>query len=344
MADRNISVVIPVFNKAHVIERSIASVWRQTRSVSEVILVDDGSTDGSAERARAVWPPQGPPLRIVRQANSGPSAARNEGMRLAATPVVAFFDSDDEWEPHHIADLTELVTRWPDAGLFATGFRKCYPDGLTVRVAVSQPGPGLVRNPLEAACRSWFIHTSAAAVDRIRALAIGGFNEGERIGEDVDLFARVAVASPVAYTPRISSVYHEQVPGSLMQTRRWTPEIPPVVRSLWGETCPGAKRFAAEVLLAHAKLGLAEGNREQALRLLEAPQIRDTLRMRQMLWSAAGRAMPPPLVRFAIRFLDSRWAPRLSRRGRVDVRIERRGSPWLSARHTQEERCAALSR
>ncbi|MHB8974346.1 MAG: glycosyltransferase family 2 protein [Pirellulaceae bacterium] len=94
-----VSVVIPCYNRACFIAEAIQSALRQTHPPLEVIVVDDGSTDQSADVAAAF----GPPVRVISQINQGPSAARNRGIAEARGEWIAFLDSDDLWEPQKLS-------------------------------------------------------------------------------------------------------------------------------------------------------------------------------------------------------------------------------------------------
>src|SRR4029453_1668734 len=99
--EARISVVIPVFNREGTIARAIASVLRQSYQPAEIIVVDDGATDRTAEGVAA----HSGPLPSVAQANAGASAARNRGVELVETPWAAFLDSDDYWLDGHLEHM-----------------------------------------------------------------------------------------------------------------------------------------------------------------------------------------------------------------------------------------------
>jgi hypothetical protein len=103
----SVSTVIPTYNRAHFVRRAVESALSQSRPGDEVIVVDDGSTDNTAE----VLAPYGDRIKYVRTANGGGGAARNVGVRHATRDLVAFLDSDDEWMPGKL----ELARRWLDA-------------------------------------------------------------------------------------------------------------------------------------------------------------------------------------------------------------------------------------
>ena len=118
-----LSVVIPVYNGAAFLPACLASLAAQTRHDFEIVLVDDGSTDGSAAIAQAFARQDGaPPLRLIRQDNSGVSAARNRGIAEARAPLIGFLDSDDTWEPQKVARQLAVMEREPGVVLSYTGF------------------------------------------------------------------------------------------------------------------------------------------------------------------------------------------------------------------------------
>src|ERR1700761_203811 len=105
-----VSAVIPTYNRAHLLPRSIGSALAALGPGDEVIVVDDGSTDGTDELVKSY----GDPVRLVRGAHRGAGAARNLGYAAAAGPLVAFLDSDDEWFPDKIELQRSLFESWPE--------------------------------------------------------------------------------------------------------------------------------------------------------------------------------------------------------------------------------------
>lgn len=94
-----ISVVIPLYNKAHQIANTLYSVLKQTFRNFEIVVVDDGSTDNSVQEVEKVNDIR---IRIIHQKNAGVSAARNKGIEEARYNLIAFLDADDEWKPEYL--------------------------------------------------------------------------------------------------------------------------------------------------------------------------------------------------------------------------------------------------
>ncbi len=113
------SVVIPLYQKRHRIAACLASVRAQTLQPLEVIVVDDGSTDGGGELVQEIGDRS---VRYIRQANQGVAAARNAGVKLARASHIAFLDADDTWRDNHLQTLSALATRHPEAAIVGTGW------------------------------------------------------------------------------------------------------------------------------------------------------------------------------------------------------------------------------
>jgi glycosyltransferase involved in cell wall biosynthesis len=249
------SVVIPLYNKEAEIERAIRSTLAQTIAPLEVVVVDDGSTDGSAslveriiaERAAADNPvahhgeggdhaPESaddetngkadlssrPTIRLVRQRNAGETAARNRGMAEAAGTHFALLDADDEWRPDFLATVAGLIERYPAAGLYCTGFDVERRGTLTAGRTPAREGE--VDFFAEAMTR--FVATASSTVLPRRTVErVGGFPDGMRLGGDQYMWAKVALGSPVVFTPRRCAVMYASASNRSAAT--YTPETTP---------------------------------------------------------------------------------------------------------------------
>ena len=217
------SVIIPLYNKAPYIRKALESVLAQTYADYELIIIDDGSTDGSAEIAEAIL--QDPasrliassPHRLIRQANSGVSAARNNGVAQAQGDYIAFLDADDWWEPTYLERMAQLIEDYPEAGLYACNY-VYYKPGKT-HVALDIP-TGYINYPKAyyegGAMPVW---TGAAIMPRAVFDEMGGFPVGIKLGEDFLLWAKIALQYPVAFLNEPLAYYNNDVPVNLRATR-----------------------------------------------------------------------------------------------------------------------------
>lgn len=160
----DISVVIPLYNKASFIESAIRSVLSQTRLPQEIIVVDDGSTDDGYAKVLNIGHPL---VKADRQTNGGVSRARNRGCELAGGRYVAFLDADDEWQPDHLTELEELAQLAPGASLYGTAYMEVWNDGRKYLLKIpGQTESGKLENYLAASRYYPPIYTSSIMADR----------------------------------------------------------------------------------------------------------------------------------------------------------------------------------
>lgn len=201
------SVVIPLYNKKSYIQQTLCCVLRQTYLNFEVIVVDDGSTDGSFAEAQKVLDDR---IVLLRQDNQGVSVARNAGIYVAKGEYISFLDADDFWDTHYLETVHRLTEQFTQSDIFVTAYRVWMADGRT--------NYSLQREPEEGCLDSYwltlgggydFVWTSATTVRRSTLLKAGCFRPGEQIGQDLDMWARVARINPhVAYSSKICVTYN----------------------------------------------------------------------------------------------------------------------------------------
>jgi glycosyltransferase involved in cell wall biosynthesis len=201
MIDPLVSVVIPLYNKEKEVSGSLRSVLSQSVTDIEIIVVDDGSVDNGREMVFAFNDPR---IRLVVQKNSGVSAARNRGIAEACSDMVAFLDADDQWRPDFLETVLRLSERFPECGVFASGYIYRYSDGYTrsaiIRGLEDASCEGILRDYFRVAAQSDPpLCSSSVAVRKSAITAIGGFPEGITIGEDLLTWARLAVRYEIAY-------------------------------------------------------------------------------------------------------------------------------------------------
>lgn len=189
MTDPLVSVIIPTYNRAHFLGQAIQSALDQTYPQVEVIVIDDGSTDDTA----AVVAGFGDRVRYVHQENSGVSAARNHGLRLARGATIAFLDSDDLLMPHKLETQIAYLEANPAVGMVYASHEFIHEDGRYHSTCRLHPSSATYHRLL-AECK---IALPSVLVRRSVLNAVGGFDETMRIGEDIDLWVRIARHYPI---------------------------------------------------------------------------------------------------------------------------------------------------
>ena len=198
------SVIIPTYNRRVLLRQALASVWAQTYANYEVIVVDDGSTDGTWDDLVA----QGSRVRSVRQENAGPGAARNLGVQHAAGEYLAFLDSDDLWFPWTLATYARCLSENQNASLICGRgiFFDSGPPSNSCSGPVECQFHSCLFNPLGG--QEFAFPTPAVAFQRSAFLDLGGFRN-LFIAEDMDLWLRsgclsgcIRVTSPVLCAER----------------------------------------------------------------------------------------------------------------------------------------------
>jgi glycosyltransferase involved in cell wall biosynthesis len=213
-----VSVIIPAHNAESTIARAIESVLAQSLPASEIIVIDDGSSDRTAEIAGRYA------VRVESRPNGGPASARNIGIRAAKHAWIAFLDADDTWLPDKVSTLWRAIALLPDATFLFSGSIRVQADGtreqrpLSVRptfrrVAKVQAVPGVWR--LENASlakhflQSPFINLCSVVVRRESLMDVGLFDESLHVSEDFDLWLRLFVRATVYCIEDALVTYHQ---------------------------------------------------------------------------------------------------------------------------------------
>jgi GT2 family glycosyltransferase len=237
-----VSVIIPTFNRAYCVADSIDSALNQTHRNIEVIVVDDGSNDGTRDLVRSRYAAN-PRVRYFYQSNAGVASARNVGLLHAQGAFVAFLDSDDLWLPWKLALQLKALALIPrEVGMIWTDMMAIGTDGSILKrrylremykayrffptnqslfpahtaLTTQDSVPGGPSSP--DAFLGWgdiyssmvlgnLVHTSTVLLRRSRQLEVGVFDERLRVGEDVDYHLRTCAAGPVAFLDLCSAKY-----------------------------------------------------------------------------------------------------------------------------------------
>lgn len=220
-----VSVIIPTYNRAHLICGAIDSVLSQTYGSIEVLVVDDGSRDDSAELIRSRYGADAR-VRYFWQENQGVSAARNRGLREARGEFIALLDSDDLWLPAKLEAQVQVLRKIPEAGMVWTDMQAIDPQGhiqharylrrmyqayrffptasalFTGEITIDLPAPethvfhGDIFSPM---VLGNLVHTSTVLIRASRREQVGFFNEQFRTGEDYPFHLKTCREGPVAF-------------------------------------------------------------------------------------------------------------------------------------------------
>ena len=301
-----VTAVIPLFNKAERIKVALDSVLEQSRPVDEIIVVDDGSTDGGHDIVAAYREPR---LRLLRRdvPGAGGYAARNLAISAATAEWMAFLDADDVWQPDHIDRLAALATSWPAAGCLATRFTHVFLDRREpqrLSASLLNGGPSGVAITFDEFLAAWLatrecpLWTGAVAVHREVLTRTGGFPEtGAERGGDKDLWLRIARATDIAFSPVATADFYRDVSGKLtdrVDTRR-VPFLVGIARELVASGRQDERRLLR---------GLINQEIELYARWSARAGGRPLARLTDLAWPAPAKAV---LTLLASRHVPSSW-------------------------------------
>jgi len=193
-----ITAIIPTYNRVAHLERAIASVVAQTQPCNELIVVDDGSTDGTVALVDQLAASATIPIRLLRQENRGAAAARNSGIRMAKGRLLAFLDSDDWWLPHKLALQTAAMQAHPHV-LISHTREIWFRHGQRVNQKKKHDPPG--GDIFAASLRMCVVGMSTVMARRELFDRYGMFAESLPCCEDYDLWLRVGCRESFLLVP-----------------------------------------------------------------------------------------------------------------------------------------------
>ena len=260
------SAIIPLYNKEAEVGRAVRSALAQTYAPAEIIVVDDGSTDGGAAMVEAIGSPL---VKLIRQPNAGVSAARNRGMAEATGDLYAFLDADDEWEPRFLEKTAELIARFPECGLYCTGFDivrgSRNADGGKSHPAAQPAEEGIVGDYFGSAISLYIASGSSSVIPARVIKELGGFPEGMKLGEDQYMWTKIALSHPVCFTPEKLVKVHTT--ASNRSSAIYTPEQTAYsLRDFLGAGGPVPDEYIARVELGKAITATMRGGTEEGLK------------------------------------------------------------------------------
>lgn len=218
-----ISVVIPLYNKEQSIAKTLDSVMAQTYRDFEVVIVNDGSTDHSAQvveeyiqkTTHNVAPNNAaqPTMRLINKTNGGVSSARNRGILDAKGEYVAFLDADDLWANNYLEELSNLIHDFPDAGLYAQNYHTMCGDVIPECPSLTKESYRYVSQPWNGRLKPW---TGSSSSSRANLIAVGLFDERMAYGEDIDMWWRLILYKGAVLNEKCVAFYRQDAENRAM--------------------------------------------------------------------------------------------------------------------------------
>lgn len=270
------SIVIPLYNKATYVCETIESLLAQSFNEFEVLVIDDGSTDGGGDLVAKISDPR---VKLVRQSNAGVSAARNRGIAMARGEWVAFLDADDWHHPNYLACLVATQDSCPHAAAVATTFipvsenKNSWPAPL--QISRAPPKIEVITNlPARWMKGPMFLTSSIAARRQLLHRMQPCFHLNESNGEDLDLWFRLAEQTPIALAHLPLVNYRIDAQNSLSAEHQFELTMPPFIERMRARAMSNAMTakqrksslwFIAQMEVSMARTSLALGNRREGL-------------------------------------------------------------------------------
>ncbi|HJP39532.1 MAG TPA: glycosyltransferase [Gammaproteobacteria bacterium] len=258
-----VTVVIPAYNEAETIAAAINSVMQQSFTNFELLVIDDGSTDDTAEISAAIADPR---VQVLSFDNQGLAASRNRGIRHATGELIAFLDADDLWTPNKLHSQVEALQQHPEAKL-AYSWTDCIDeDNRFLRHGSHVHAEGLVYKLLLS--RNFMDNGSSPMVRKSAFDEAGVFDESYRAGEDWDMWLRLAHRYPFTCVPFVQVLYRIRKTSMMSDVSQQFECVTSILRK-------GLKRLPASPEREHIKrAATANIHKYLSLRLIETGDTR----------------------------------------------------------------------
>jgi glycosyltransferase involved in cell wall biosynthesis len=223
------SVIIPLYNKAEYVSKTIDSVLAQTYPDFELIIVDDGSKDNSLDIVRQFKDER---IKIVEQENSGVSAARNRGIKEAKYELIALLDGDDWWDQSYLEEMVDLINKYPDVSIYGSQYA-FVKNGIACsskKILQMKDWDSFDLIQMGVKLKTLPILYSSGVVFRKEILKKSElFDEQISYGEDWDFFLRMGIYSKVAYMQKRPLWFYNQ---DVDVNKRAMGNLPPIKKHL----------------------------------------------------------------------------------------------------------------
>lgn len=289
----NFSVVIPLYNKAPHIQRTIDSVLAQTYQNFEIIVVNDGSTDNGPDIVSSYSDPR---IRLIDQENQGVSVARNNGIKSSRSDFIAFLDADDEWLPEYLGKINHMIQEYQGCGAYATAYKTIRPDGEIFLTSLdrlsSQSSVSFLANLFELFQYGSVFYSSSVVVSKSILIEIGGFPTGFVLMEDIDCWLKISLRKPIAFCPERLVIYHQDATNrsNIHKNLSEAPYVKTIKEAISNNMLDGTLKESALEYVAMSQINTAianilEGNKKEAALLLEECKFTKKYKNKRIWWS-----------------------------------------------------------
>ena len=199
------SIIIPLFNKENFIESTLKSVLIQSFTDFEILIVNDGSTDSSEEKAKQFADPR---IRYFLKENGGASSARNYGIEKAQSNYITFLDADDYWYPTFLQEMCEKINRFPKQKVFSAAIEiETSKKTIPAVYSIEKTNDFEIVNYFKASSKESVIWTSSAVFHKNIFEEIGNFDTEIQSGQDTDLWIRIGLVYHILFSWKILARY-----------------------------------------------------------------------------------------------------------------------------------------
>lgn len=265
------SIVIPLYNKSNYIEKTLRSVLNQTYTNYEIIIINDGSNDGSESKVLEFKDSR---IQLYNQKNQGAAMARNLGIEKAKHEYIAFLDADDLWMENHLETLSTLIQDFPNVGIYASRYQLIFKErkiSIPKFNGISQDFYGIVPDYFNASLNYAVATSSSIAVPKYVFEKIGNFKSKISSGQDVDMWIRIASKYPVAISAKITASYLYYIENSLSKTPILEKKLNDFVDyKLEEESNPSLKKYLDIYRMEYALQYKIAGGNKQSEELYDA--------------------------------------------------------------------------
>lgn len=305
-----VSVVIPAYNARAHIGEALDSIIDQDYEPLEIILVDDGSQDGTADYVTKHYPR----VRLIRKENGGAATARNAGMKASSGEYIAFMDSDDLWLPGKLSAQMNHLAHHPEIQMICTGFAVWRPD----EQGHFPPPESLIPsqaagddNAVDPNLSGWIYHkllldntvwTTTVVMRRALMLKVGEFDETLRLGQDYDYWLRASRITEIHTLKRTLALYrqHDKSATARGATVNYGARVLTNALERWGVTSPNGEsapqsavtqRIASIHFFNGCKL-YEQGKYRMAARAFHSSVMKNPLRIKAWAYLLAAGLRP----------------------------------------------------